>query len=66
MEDRFPLNSPLLALGVAVEAVKRDVEQEKENLKRGIGAPGAGPGADGEGKAQPKMPKMKKIMVRKR
>ncbi|KAG7562882.1 hypothetical protein FFLO_01711 [Filobasidium floriforme] len=66
MEDRFPLNSPLLALGVAVEAVKRDVEQEKENLKKGIGAPGGGAGADGEGKGQPKMPKMKKIMVRKR
>lgn len=63
MEDRYPLNSPLLALGVAVEAVKRDVEQENENKKKGIGA---GLVEGGEGKAQPKAPKMKKIMVRKR
>ena len=63
MEDRYPLNSPLLALGVAVEAVKRDVEQEIENKKKGIGA-GLVEGA--EGKAQPKAPKMKKSMVRKR
>jgi hypothetical protein len=63
MEDRYPLNSPLLALGVAVEAVKRDVEQEIENKKKGIGA---GMLEGGEGKAQPKAPKMKKIMVRKR
>jgi hypothetical protein len=64
IDDRFPLNSPMVALGVAVEAVKRDIAQEKEQAKNApVGQIASG---DGEGKGQPKQPKMKKVMIRKR
>ncbi|GMK58805.1 hypothetical protein CspeluHIS016_0602470 [Cutaneotrichosporon spelunceum] len=54
MEDRLPVHSPTAATGVAVSAVKRDLEAEKEAKKKGLGAPEEGA----------KAPKMKRIMVR--
>ncbi|ODN79500.1 hypothetical protein L202_03469 [Cryptococcus amylolentus CBS 6039] len=56
LDDRLPLHSPVVPAGVAVAAIKREKEQEKERKKNGQ-LEGAAPG---EGKA----PKVKKIMVR--
>lgn len=68
IDDRLPINSPMYTVGVAVEALRRDLEQEKERAKNGGGqiAGGSG-GAEGEGKeSKPKAPKMKRMVVRKR
>ncbi|KAL7419326.1 signal recognition particle subunit [Cryptotrichosporon argae] len=57
LDERLPLHSPIVATGVAVSAVKRDLEAEKEAKKKGaIEGPGAG------GEAKP--PKMKRMVVR--
>jgi signal recognition particle subunit SRP19 len=68
MDDRLPINSPAVALGIAVHSVKREIEQEKERKRLG-----AGQGADSnnllggnEAPSGPPKPKMKKIVVRKR
>ncbi|WVQ98221.1 hypothetical protein IAU59_005344 [Kwoniella sp. CBS 9459] len=60
LDDRLPLHSPAVPAGVAVAAMKRDIEAEKEAKKKGAGAGGSGEG--GEGKE--KMPKMKRVVVR--
>jgi signal recognition particle subunit SRP19 len=65
MEERYPLTSPALATGVAVQSVRRDVEQERENKKKGIGGGGVG-AVESAGGKEGKMPKMKKVVVRKR
>ncbi|GFZ47857.1 hypothetical protein JCM24511_05604 [Saitozyma sp. JCM 24511] len=57
LDDRLPLHTPIAPTGVAVAAVKRDLEAEKESKKKGIGG--------GEGGSE-KMPKMKRVVVRKR
>ena len=57
LDDRLPLHSPVHPTGVAVSAIKRDIETEKENKKKGI----SGGGEDG---AKEKMPKMKRVVVR--
>ena len=59
LEARLPLHSPVVATGVAVASVKRDIEQEKENKKKGLTL-GAG-AAEGE---KEKVPKMKRVVVR--
>jgi signal recognition particle subunit SRP19 len=51
------LHTPIAPTGVAVAAVKRDLEAEKESKKKGIGGGEAG---------SEKMPKMKRVVVRKR
>ncbi|KAI5452191.1 signal recognition particle subunit [Naganishia albida] len=68
MDDRLPINSPAVALGIAVHSVKREIEQEKERKRLG-----ASQGADANnllgGSEAPigaNKPKMKKIVVRKR
>ncbi|GHJ87352.1 hypothetical protein NliqN6_3754 [Naganishia liquefaciens] len=68
MDDRLPINSPAVALGIAVQSVRRDLEQEKERKRVGSGqntdvgnAPGGNEPPSGSNK-----PKMKKIVVRKR
>lgn len=68
MDDRLPINSPAVALGIAVHSVKREIEQEKERKRLG-----AGQGADvnnllggSEAPIGANKPKMKKIVVRKR
>jgi len=58
LDARLPLHSPLVPTGVAVSAVKRDLENEKEAKKKGISM---GAGAEGE---KEKMPKMKRVVVR--
>lgn len=37
IDDRLPINSPMYTVGVAVEALRRDLEQEKERAKNGGG-----------------------------
>ncbi|OCF45734.1 signal recognition particle subunit SRP19 [Kwoniella heveanensis CBS 569] len=69
LDDRLPLHSPAVPAGVAVAAMKRDIEAEKEAKKKGANNPllGAGPGGgSGEGGAEgkDKMPKMKRVVVR--
>ncbi|KAJ9122510.1 hypothetical protein QFC22_001939 [Naganishia vaughanmartiniae] len=68
MDDRLPINSPAVALGIAVHSVKREIEQEKERKRLGPGqgsdAAGLALGNDATGTAG--KPKMKKIVVRKR
>ncbi|BEI83540.1 hypothetical protein CcaverHIS002_0401440 [Cutaneotrichosporon cavernicola] len=54
MDERLPVHSPTAATGVAVSSVKRDLEAEKEAMKKGIAPPEEGA----------KAPKMKRIMVR--
>lgn len=68
MDDRLPINSPAVALGIAVHSVRREIEQEKERKRLG-----AGQGADSsnllggnESSTGTSKPKMKKIVVRKR
>jgi signal recognition particle subunit SRP19 len=53
LDDRLPLHTPVAQTGVALAAVKRDIEVEKEAKKKGVG------GGEGE-----KMPKMKRVVVR--
>ncbi|ORX34007.1 hypothetical protein BD324DRAFT_638000 [Kockovaella imperatae] len=55
LESRLPLHSPVHSTGVAVSAVKRDLENEKENKKKGITAEEGG---------KEKAPKMKRVVVR--
>ncbi|WVF69629.1 hypothetical protein IAT40_004407 [Kwoniella sp. CBS 6097] len=67
LDDRLPLHSPAVPAGVAVAAMKRDIEAEKEAKKKGASNPllGAGPGGSGEGgEGKEKMPKMKRVVVR--
>lgn len=64
VDDRLPLISPVVGLGVAVEAMRRDLEKEKEAKKSG-GGQGLLPGAEG-GDKPVKAPKMKKMVIRKR
>lgn len=56
LEDRLPLHSPVYPAGVAISAIKRDLENEKEAKMKGI----APPAEDGKEKA----PKMKRVVVR--
>lgn len=51
-------------MGVAVEAMRRDLEKENEAKKNG-GGQGLLPGAEG-GEKPVKAPKMKKMVIRKR
>lgn len=60
MEERLPLHSPLVEAGVAVSAVKRDLETEKENKKKGLTLGGDDSGGGGK----EKLPKMKRMVVR--
>lgn len=62
MEDRLPVYSPLHAAGVAVSAIKRDLEQEKENKKKGLSLGSTEDAGSGKEKA----PKMKRVVVRGR
>lgn len=55
MDERLPLHSPMAPTGIALSSIKRDLETEKENKKKGI----AGPDEGG-----PKQPKMKRMVVR--
>jgi signal recognition particle subunit SRP19 len=57
------LHSPVVPAGVALSAMKRDVEQERENKKKGI-AMGPGPGADDGKEGKEKTPKVKRMVVR--
>ncbi|ORY24013.1 hypothetical protein BCR39DRAFT_548166 [Naematelia encephala] len=59
VDERYPLHSPVIPTGVALSSIKRDLEQEKENKKKGLPAIG---GAE-EG-AKEKQPKMKRVVVR--
>ena len=63
LDQRLPLHSPLAETGIAVSSIKRDLETEKENKKKGItgGAGDEGAGAAGGGA---KEPKMKRVVVR--
>lgn len=54
MDDRLPLHTPVAAAGVALSALKRDLEQAKEQKKN---KPIAGP-------EEGKQPKMKRVVVR--
>lgn len=54
MDDRLPLHTPVAAAGVALSALKRDLEQAKEQKKN---KPVAGP-------EEGKQPKMKRVVVR--
>lgn len=55
LDERLPLHSPIASTGIAVSSVKREIETEKENKKKGIAGPEEG-GA--------KQPKMKRMVVR--
>jgi hypothetical protein len=68
MDDRLPINSPAVALGIAVHSVKREIEQEKERKKlgQGQGSDAAGLALGNEATGISGKPKMKKIVVRKR
>jgi signal recognition particle subunit SRP19 len=68
MDDRLPINSPAVALGIAVQSVRRELEQEKER-KRVAPGPGVDAINSAGGNESPSginKPKMKKIVVRKR
>lgn len=68
MDDRLPINSPAVALGIAVHSVRRELEQEKERKRLGAGQ-GVDAGNSAGGNESPSgasKPKMKKIVVRKR
>jgi signal recognition particle subunit SRP19 len=56
LEDRLPVHSPMVEAGVAVSALQRDLEAEKEQKKQGLLAPEEG--------GKEKMPKMKRVVVR--
>lgn len=60
LDDRLPLHTPLAQTGVAVASVKRELETDKENKKKGIGAIQGEEGKEGK----EKMPKMKRVVVR--
>ncbi|KAL1405272.1 signal recognition particle subunit [Vanrija albida] len=64
-DERLPIHSPTASTGVAVNAVKRDLETEKENKKKGITS-GLGGGGDDAAPAKEKQPKMKRMVVRGR
>ncbi|KAJ9106870.1 hypothetical protein QFC19_002999 [Naganishia cerealis] len=68
MDDRLPINSPAVALGIAVHSVKREIEQEKERkrLGTGRGSDAANLPMGSDSMAAAAKPKMKKIVVRKR
>lgn len=68
MDDRLPINSPAVALGIAVQSVRRDLEQEKERKRVGSSQNADALTASGgnDGSATSSKPKMKKIVVRKR
>jgi signal recognition particle subunit SRP19 len=59
LDDRLPLHSPVVASGIAVAAVKREVDQAKEAKASGAGKALEGPKEGKEGKI-----KMKKVVVR--
>ncbi|WRT64620.1 uncharacterized protein IL334_001553 [Kwoniella shivajii] len=58
LDDRLPLHSPVVPAGVAVAAIKRDKESEKEAKKQGLSIAG------GEESTKDKAPKMKRVVVR--
>lgn len=58
-DERLPIHSPAAPTGVAVAAIKRDLENEKEAKKKGLPFAGGDDGA-----AKDKMPKMKRVVVR--
>ncbi|WVW78260.1 hypothetical protein I302_100213 [Kwoniella bestiolae CBS 10118] len=60
LDDRLPLHSPVVPAGVAVAAIKRDRENEKEAKKKGLSLGSA----DDAGDKKEKMPKMKRVVVR--
>lgn len=62
LDARLPLHSPLVEAGVALSAVKRDLENDKDLKKKGLLGGNAG-GASEEG-GKEKMPKMKRVVVR--
>ncbi|WWC86735.1 uncharacterized protein L201_001613 [Kwoniella dendrophila CBS 6074] len=67
LDDRLPLHSPIVPAGVAVAAIKRDKDNEKEAKKSGGGANNLVLGsssANEEGSGKEKMPKMKRVVVR--
>ena len=72
LEQRLPLHSPLVATGIAVSSIKRDLETERENKKKGLtagsGAGGGGGGEEGSAEkgagGKDKQPKMKRMVVR--
>lgn len=68
MDDRLPINSPAVALGIAVQSVRRDLEQEKERKRMGSSQNADAITASGgnDGSVTSSKPKMKKIVVRKR
>ncbi|WWD07481.1 hypothetical protein V865_005582 [Kwoniella europaea PYCC6329] len=61
LDDRLPLHSPVVPAGVAVAAIKRDRDNEKEAKKKGLSLGGSEEGAAGQ---KEKMPKMKRVVVR--
>lgn len=65
-DERLPIHSPVASTGVAVSAVKRDLETEKENKKKGITGGFGGGGGDDAPPAKEKQPKMKRMVVRGR
>ncbi|WOO85828.1 Signal recognition particle SEC65 subunit [Vanrija pseudolonga] len=65
-DERLPIHSPVASTGVAVSAVKRDLETEKENKKKGITSGFGGGGGDDAPPAKEKQPKMKRMVVRGR
>lgn len=68
MDDRLPINSPAVALGIAVHSVKREIEQDKERKRLGTGQGSDSSNLLGGNEAPTgaSKPKMKKIVVRKR
>lgn len=63
LDDRLPLHSPVVQTGVAVASVKREMETEKENKRKGISAGGGGGEEKPEG-GKEKLPKIKRMVVR--
>jgi signal recognition particle subunit SRP19 len=62
LEERLPLHSPIVHTGIAVSSIKRDLDNEKEQKKKGITA---GTGEEGGGTpVKDKQPKMKRMVVR--
>jgi signal recognition particle subunit SRP19 len=62
LDDRLPLHTPVAQTGVAVASVKREIETEKENKRKGIS--GAGMGEEKPEGAKEKVPKVKRMVVR--
>ena len=67
LDQRLPLHSPLAHTGIAVSSIKRDLETERENKKKGL-AVGSSAEDGGQGSGTPgkdnKQPKMKRMVVR--